>query len=153
MCTIRLEGKSRHLINEIVDPSHPYRPRRSHVAHLENNLILCKGQHAVTGQTLFVKLTHPIRRQFYKQNAASIDDDRNVRVLLLKESSILHDNMHVLPLYRRWVLLEPEPAPFCMLGEFFSLFVIGVEQHFIPELRPGSAWCYSLLQLFTTSLW
>jgi hypothetical protein len=40
-----------------------------------------------------------------------------------------------------------------MLGEFFSLFVIGVEQHFIPELRPRSAWCYSLLQLFTTSLW
>jgi hypothetical protein len=59
-------------------------------------------------------------------------------MLLLKESSILDDDVQVLPLHRRCILLEPEPVPVRTLGECFPFCVISVEQHLIPELRLGS---------------
>jgi hypothetical protein len=103
--------------------------------------------------TLVFKLMHPFRIYVHKENAASIENDRDIRVLLLKEPSILYDDVHMFPLRRYRVLLKLRPGPTCTHCKVFSFSVIGIEQHLIPKLCPGSARQSPCLHPGGASIW
>jgi len=99
MREVRLQGRVRHLVDEILDPGHRRSTFGAPITHVEDDLIVPKGLYSVTRLVLSFEPTHPVRIQLHQQKAAPIDENSGVRVLLLKEAPILHHYVQVLPLH------------------------------------------------------
>jgi len=127
MREVLLQGRVRHLIDQVLYPGDRSGTLGTPITHVEDDLVIPKGLYSVTSIALTFESTHSVRIQLHQQKAATIDENSSVRVLLLEEAPILHHHVQVLPLHVGLLFPYLECTPLRALRERIPPRFVGDE--------------------------
>ena len=149
MRKICLEAGAGYFVDQAPDRSYRRGPSRRRLMRVENNLVLAEGPHSITSRTFSTEAARLAGIKVDQQKAPSIEYDGDLGVLLLKEPTVLHDNMQALLFHGCAVFFDFDVTAPRALGEFFPLCLVREEQHLVSELCPWSAGKCRRVETFT----